>query len=180
MFVQSLQPTSEKLQNASKSLLLNTEIFLGMWATVARSFPGAQNEGQDGPLDTSTKTETTESVVSNDEAKALEKECNDGLENEAKRQMFQTAESAVEAWAMLATSLAGQSFVKSEFEKICFLENRRTDTEVGFSNRDLYDYVCIPVNHVYTSANSRCLCCLHGYVTPVSMSVNLTSWWSSL
>lgn len=128
---ESLQPTSEKLQNASKSLLQNTEIFLGMLATVARSFPGAQNEGQDGLLDTSTKTETIESVVGNDKAEALEKEYDDGLENEAKRQMFQTAESAVEAWAMLATSLGGQSFVKSEFEKICFLENRRTDTEVA-------------------------------------------------
>ncbi len=54
----------------------------------------------------------------------------DAQEREATRQMFETAESAVEAWAMLATSLGGQSFVKSEFQKICFVENKRTDTQV--------------------------------------------------
>lgn len=124
---------SEQLQKASKSLLQNTENFLGMWAVVSRSFPGVQNEDKDAPLETSTQAlaKTGESDVSDDETKVLEEECEDGVENDAKRQMFQTAESAVEAWAMLATSLGGQSFVKSEFEKICFLENRRTDTEVG-------------------------------------------------
>lgn len=147
MYVQNLQPMSEQLQKASRNLLQNTENFLGMWATVARSFPGAQNEdGKDGPLETSTKAlaETGESVVSNDESKSHEEEWDDELENEAKRLMFQTAESAVEAWAMLATSLGGHSFVKSEFEKICFLENQRTDTEVGFCRAlDLYNYVCM-------------------------------------
>ena len=126
---------SEELQKASKSLLQNTESFLGMWAVVSRSFPGAQNEeDKDAPLEASTQAlaEARESDVSNDEV--LEEEREDSLENNAKRQMFQTAESAVEAWAMLATSLGGQSFVKSEFEKICFLENRRTDTEVGLDN----------------------------------------------
>ncbi|KAG0615812.1 hypothetical protein M758_5G068700 [Ceratodon purpureus] len=131
---QDLQPMSEQLQQASKSLLQNTENFLGMWAVVSRSFPGAQNEeDKDAPLKTSTQAlaKTGEFDVSNNETKVLEEECEDGLEKEAKRQMFQSAESAVEAWAMLATSLGGQSFVKSEFEKICFLENRRTDTEVA-------------------------------------------------
>lgn len=129
---QDLQPMSEELQKASKSLLQNTESFLGMWAVVSRSFPGAQNEeDKDAPLEASTQAlaEARESDVSNDEV--LEEEREDSLESNAKRQMFQTAESAVEAWAMLATSLGGQSFVKSEFEKICFLENRRTDTEVA-------------------------------------------------
>lgn len=128
--MQDLQPISEQLETASQSLLQNTEAFLGMWAVVSRSFPGAQNkEDKNAPLEASTQAlgKTGEYDVSNDEGGALEEKC----EDEAKRQMFQTAESAVEAWAMLATSLGGQSFVKSEFEKICFLENQRTDTEVG-------------------------------------------------
>ena len=147
MSMQDLQPMSEQLQQASKSLLQNTENFLGMWAVVSRSFPGAQNEeDKDAPLKTSTQAlaKTGEFDVSNNETKVLEEECEDGLEKEAKRQMFQSAESAVEAWAMLATSLGGQSFVKSEFEKICFLENRRTDTEVGL------------VTQIYAYENARC------------------------
>ncbi|KAJ6980679.1 hypothetical protein NC653_024122 [Populus alba x Populus x berolinensis] len=47
------------------------------------------------------------------------------------RVLFSTAESAMEAWAMLATSLGHSSFIKSEFEKICFLDNSSTDTQVA-------------------------------------------------
>lgn len=45
--------------------------------------------------------------------------------------LFSTAESAMEAWAMLATALGQPSFIKSEFEKICFLDNPTTDTQVA-------------------------------------------------
>lgn len=123
----------EQLEKASKTLLQSTENFLGLWAMVAQSFPGGQNqEDKNGTLVASGQAPVqTQGAVSNDEAKALEGECEDDVETKAKREMFQTAESAVEAWAMLATSLGGQSFVKSEFEKMCFLENRRTDTEVS-------------------------------------------------
>ncbi|KAJ0967439.1 hypothetical protein J5N97_024356 [Dioscorea zingiberensis] len=47
------------------------------------------------------------------------------------RELFSSAESAMEAWAMLATSLGCTSFIKSEFEKICFLDNISTDTQVA-------------------------------------------------
>ncbi|PKA51486.1 Phospholipase A(1) DAD1, chloroplastic [Apostasia shenzhenica] len=46
------------------------------------------------------------------------------------RGLFSSAESAMEAWAILATSLGRSSFIKSEFEKICFLDNSSTDTQV--------------------------------------------------
>ncbi|XP_024398281.1 uncharacterized protein [Physcomitrium patens] len=130
---QEMQPMFEQLEKASKTLLQSTENFLGLWAMVAQSFPGGQNqEDKNGTLVASGQAPVqTQGAVSNDEAKALEGECEDDVETKAKREMFQTAESAVEAWAMLATSLGGQSFVKSEFEKMCFLENRRTDTEVA-------------------------------------------------
>lgn len=51
---------------------------------------------------------------------------------EEMKELFLTAESAMEAWAMLATSLGHPSFIKSEFEKICFLDNASTDTQVSF------------------------------------------------
>lgn len=50
---------------------------------------------------------------------------------EEMRALFSTAESAMEAWALLATSLGHPSFIKSEFEKICFLDNPTTDTQVA-------------------------------------------------
>ncbi|WVY97279.1 hypothetical protein V8G54_029430 [Vigna mungo] len=50
---------------------------------------------------------------------------------EEMKELFSTAESAVEAWAMLATSLGQPSFIKSEFEKLCFLDNASTDTQVA-------------------------------------------------
>ncbi|OVA02259.1 C2 calcium-dependent membrane targeting [Macleaya cordata] len=51
--------------------------------------------------------------------------------SEEMKALFSTAESAMEAWAMLATSLGQPSFIKSEFEKICFLDNTSTDTQVA-------------------------------------------------
>ncbi|CAI8601907.1 unnamed protein product [Vicia faba] len=52
-------------------------------------------------------------------------------QTEEMRALFSTAESAMEAWTMLATSLGHPSFIKSEFEKICFLDNASTDTQVA-------------------------------------------------
>ncbi|KAK8956363.1 hypothetical protein KSP40_PGU002497 [Platanthera guangdongensis] len=47
------------------------------------------------------------------------------------KELFSSAESAMEAWAMLATSLGSSNFIKSDFEKICFLDNASTDTQVA-------------------------------------------------
>eukprot|EP00256_Glycine_max_P065284 XP_025979879.1 uncharacterized protein LOC100789825 isoform X2 [Glycine max] len=55
----------------------------------------------------------------------------DDKKTEEMKELFSTAESAMEAWAMLATSLGQPSFIKSEFEKICFLDNASTDTQVA-------------------------------------------------
>jgi hypothetical protein len=56
----------------------------------------------------------------------------DAQEAEDMRRLFASAETAMEAWAMLATSLGRNSFIKSDFEKICFLDNISTDTQVSF------------------------------------------------
>ncbi|XP_066348334.1 uncharacterized protein [Miscanthus floridulus] len=55
----------------------------------------------------------------------------DAQKAEDMRSLFASAETAMEAWAMLATSLGRNSFIKSDFEKICFLDNVSTDTQVA-------------------------------------------------
>ncbi|WZY88329.1 uncharacterized protein LOC103863624 isoform X2 [Brassica rapa] len=50
---------------------------------------------------------------------------------EEMKTLFSSAESAMEAWAMLATALGHPSFIKSEFEKLCFLDNDITDSQVA-------------------------------------------------
>ncbi|WOL05772.1 hypothetical protein Cni_G14503 [Canna indica] len=55
----------------------------------------------------------------------------DTQKTEEMRELFSRAESAMEAWSMLATSLGRTSFIKSDFEKICFLDNPSTDTQVA-------------------------------------------------
>ncbi|KFK36238.1 hypothetical protein AALP_AA4G096300 [Arabis alpina] len=50
---------------------------------------------------------------------------------EEMKTLFSSAESAMEAWAMLATALGHPSFIKSEFEKLCFLDNGITDTQLA-------------------------------------------------
>uniref|UniRef100_A0A7N0T7Y3 Fungal lipase-type domain-containing protein n=1 Tax=Kalanchoe fedtschenkoi TaxID=63787 RepID=A0A7N0T7Y3_KALFE len=47
------------------------------------------------------------------------------------KELFTTAETAMEAWAMLASAVGHPSFIKSEFEKLCFLDNSSTDTQVA-------------------------------------------------
>lgn len=58
-------------------------------------------------------------------------------EEEERRKIFSSAESAMEAWTMLATSLGRNSFIKSEFVKICFLDNPSTDTQASSGNCSL-------------------------------------------
>lgn len=68
----------------------------------------------------------SEKLVSSENGLALDKK-----RAEEMKALFSTAESAIEAWAMLASSLGHSTFIKSEFEKICFLDNASTDTQVA-------------------------------------------------
>ena len=69
----------------------------------------------------------SEKLVSSENGLALDKK-----RAEEMKALFSTAESAIEAWTMLASSLGHSTFIKSEFEKICFLDNASTDTQVSF------------------------------------------------
>ena len=66
----------------------------------------------------------------------------DEKKDEEMKALFSTAESAIEAWAMLATSLGHPTFIKSEFEKICFLDNESTDTQVDFYSSARSSFSC--------------------------------------
>lgn len=69
--------------------------------------------------------------VRKDDTVASTKLSIDAQKAEDMRHLFASAETAMEAWAMLATSLGRNSFIKSDFEKICFLDNVSTDTQVA-------------------------------------------------
>ncbi|GFZ05410.1 putative triglyceride lipase [Actinidia rufa] len=72
---------------------------------------------------------TNEALPNKEFASPLDGSELDEKKAEEMRALFSTAESAMEAWAMLATSLGHPSFIKSEFEKLCFLDNPYTDTQ---------------------------------------------------
>jgi len=72
-----------------------------------------------------------EDSIDKDSAVTSTKLSVDAQKAEDMRYLFASAETAMEAWAMLATSLGRNSFIKSDFEKICFLDNVSTDTQVA-------------------------------------------------
>jgi hypothetical protein len=73
-----------------------------------------------------------EDSIDKDNAVTSTKLSVDAQKAEDMRHLFASAETAMEAWAMLATSLGRNSFIKSDFEKICFLDNVSTDTQVSY------------------------------------------------
>lgn len=96
----------------------------------------SKREGQENETkeDSSAGVENNVSRYSGGEnvSSSLDGSVLDEKKAEEMKELFATAESAMEAWAMLATSLGHPSFIKSEFEKICFLDNATTDTQVTF------------------------------------------------
>ncbi|KAK6914191.1 Fungal lipase-like domain [Dillenia turbinata] len=126
------------IKKASEELLRQTEGVLGalmvLTATGASSSKESvvMEDGKTKGLDL-TKLKRNEEGFSDDSkiATMLDGPVLDENEAEEMKKLFSTAESAMEAWAMLATSLGHPSFIKSEFEKICFLDNPTTDTQVA-------------------------------------------------
>ncbi|CAM6123105.1 unnamed protein product [Calypogeia fissa] len=117
-----------------EGLIRQTEGIVGAWAIFNNS-QGGENQG--GGNEESTATElaievTTTSISTEDEEAAPGRQEEVEIEIDGvKTTMFSTAESAMEAWALLATTMGGSCFVKSDFEKISFVENKETDTQVA-------------------------------------------------
>ncbi|XP_068653939.1 uncharacterized protein [Aristolochia californica] len=136
--MEAVESSLSDIKKASLDLLRQTDVILGglvvLTQILSQQKAGAVSVGQGesvrglrGPSTSQVaddsmdgKRQNTADRVSLDERKA-----------EEMRALFSTAESAMEAWAMLATSLGRPSFIKSEFEKICFLDNVSTDTQVA-------------------------------------------------
>ncbi|XP_075523826.1 uncharacterized protein LOC142556286 isoform X1 [Primulina tabacum] len=123
--------TLPDIKKVTQDLLRQTDSILGALmvinAAVSKLSQGADLTGkfdvkEDMPVD----DKESESLASQPNGLILDKK-----EAEEMRELFSTAESAMEAWAMLANALGHQTFIKSEFEKICFLDNASTDTQVA-------------------------------------------------
>lgn len=114
----TIQSSLSDIKTATQDLLKQTDSILGALMVLNATVTELAKDSS-GLLPKSDNKEE-ENVPVLDEKKA-----------EEMRALFSTAESAMEAWAMLATSLGHSSFIKSEFEKICFLDNPVTDTQVN-------------------------------------------------
>ncbi|KAK6781129.1 hypothetical protein RDI58_023313 [Solanum bulbocastanum] len=126
----NIQSSLPDIKKVTQDLLRQTDSILGalmvLNATVSQFNKGAGLFGKgDAKEDSSTGLENdilgypmNKDGIVLDEKKAEEMKC-----------LFSTAETAMEAWALLATSLGHPTFIKSEFDKLCFLDNESTDTE---------------------------------------------------
>ncbi|KAK6130506.1 hypothetical protein DH2020_035764 [Rehmannia glutinosa] len=121
------------VKKVTQDILRQTDSILGALmvvnAAVSKLNKGAGLIGKSEDTSTEAKTENSEdkesqTLISQQNGLVLNEK-----EAEEMRALFSTAESAMEAWAMLANALGHPTFIKSEFEKICFLDNEETDTQ---------------------------------------------------
>lgn len=128
----NIQSSLPHIKKVTQDLLRQTDSILGalmvLNATVSQFNKGAGLFGKgDAKEDSSTGLENDIlGYSSNKDGIVL-----DEKKAEEMRSLFSTAETAMEAWALLATSLGHPTFIKSEFDKLCFLDNESTDTEAS-------------------------------------------------
>ncbi|XP_061990765.1 uncharacterized protein LOC133709147 isoform X1 [Rosa rugosa] len=115
-----MQSSFPDIKEATRELLKQTDSVLGILMVLTATVSQAKKE---------------ENIVGGSATKEEDDVVTEKLANsqgaEEMKALFSTAETAMEAWAMLATSLGHPSFIKSEFEKLCFLDNETTDTQVA-------------------------------------------------
>ncbi|CAK8570559.1 unnamed protein product [Lathyrus sativus] len=135
--IAAIQSSLPEVKKASEKLMKQTESILGGLMLLTATVSKMKDEGR-SPEERKTKEDSTKGVGRDIQYSASEKSPSpengsflDDKQTEETRALFSTAESAMEAWTMLATSLGHPSFIKSEFEKICFLDNASTDTQVA-------------------------------------------------
>nr|XP_018627638.1 uncharacterized protein LOC104100231 isoform X2 [Nicotiana tomentosiformis] len=128
----NIQSSLPDIKKVTQDLLRQTDSILGalmvLNATVSQFNKGAGLFGKgDAKEDSSTGVENDIlGYPMNKDGLVL-----DEKKAEEMRSLFSTAETAMEAWALLATSLGHPTFIKSEFDKLCFLDNESTDTQVA-------------------------------------------------
>ncbi|KAL8479757.1 hypothetical protein ACS0TY_026622 [Phlomoides rotata] len=126
--INTKQTSLPDIKKVTQDILKQTDSILGAVMVVN----AAVSKLSIGKRDDTSVEEKTD-ISEDKESKALTSQQNDLVlsekEAEEMRALFSTAESAMEAWAMLANAVGHPTFIKSEFEKICFLDNEETDTQ---------------------------------------------------
>ncbi|CAL8075923.1 unnamed protein product [Prunus armeniaca] len=126
--VSMIQSSLPDIKEATRDLVRQTDSVLGtlmvLTAAVSQSNKEANLSGR-----SKIKEEDTSNVEDDALTYPINKKLASSQGAEEMKELFSTAESAMEAWAMLATSMGHPSFIKSEFEKLCFLDNATTDTQ---------------------------------------------------
>lgn len=132
---EAVQVSFPDINEVSRDVLSQTENVLGALVILSKNF---SSQGKDSVEKTNQKDNSNaeeqgaaDSVDEDGAAVASTEVSKNTQKTDDTRQLFASAETAVEAWAMLATSMGRSSFIKSDFEKICFLDNVSTDTQVS-------------------------------------------------
>ncbi|KAF5736689.1 hypothetical protein HS088_TW14G00839 [Tripterygium wilfordii] len=137
--ISSIQASIPEIKKATQDLLRQTDSILGALMVLTATVPQQNQEAsilgkRESEERSSSKVEDGASGTLQRGRKLTSSVDNlvlDEDKDEERKALFSTAESAMEAWAMLATALGHPSFIRSEFEKICFLDNESTDTQVA-------------------------------------------------
>ncbi|TVU15304.1 hypothetical protein EJB05_38818, partial [Eragrostis curvula] len=134
---EEVQASFPDISRVSRDVLSQTENILGALMIVSKNF-SPEDKGSVAMNESKRKDEMIEGQeaaaadsIDEDGTVASTEKSIDAQKAEDMRRLFASAETAMEAWAMLATSLGRNSFIKSDFEKICFLDNVSTDTQVA-------------------------------------------------
>ncbi|KAH6820917.1 putative triglyceride lipase [Perilla frutescens var. hirtella] len=129
------QTSLTDIKKVTQDILRQTDSILGALMVVNAAVSKLTNEAGLIGKNEDTSVKVKKEVSGDEESKALIGQQNELILNEKEaeemRELFSTAESAMEAWALLANALGHPTFIKSEFEKICFLDNAETDTQVA-------------------------------------------------
>jgi hypothetical protein len=125
------------MKNATQELLKQADNVFGALMVLKAVVPHLSKDsvGSEKVIEKNGSSSVTDDVSGSSKTEKISGLVNvDGADEknaEEMKTLFSSAESAMEAWAMLATALGHPSFIKSEFEKLCFLENDITDTQVA-------------------------------------------------
>ncbi|KAJ0967467.1 hypothetical protein J5N97_024384 [Dioscorea zingiberensis] len=117
------------IKKASRDILNQTDTIFGALMILTSALSQQKKDGVSKDDALTIESENKKEVSVNEKGDIAEEKLAFDKKAEEMRELFSSAESAMEAWAMLATSLGCTSFIKSEFEKICFLDNISTDTQ---------------------------------------------------
>ncbi|KAK0606997.1 hypothetical protein LWI29_007534 [Acer saccharum] len=123
--ISTIQSSLPDIKKATKDLLRQTDSVLGALMVLTAAVSQLNKEKSSTDVEDGA-SQYLKSLPSSVEGSVL-----DEKKAEEMKELFSTAETAMEAWAMLATSLGHPSFIKSEFEKLCFLDNESTDTQLA-------------------------------------------------